>query len=77
LLKPKVAQNVTINVGYFIFSKKKNHNEPPKVAQSSHPEAKQNLASDTQGGKRDLTGGKRDIKGTKLVGQKNEEMLGI
>jgi hypothetical protein len=69
-------------VGHFIFSK--NHNEPPKVAQSSHHEAKQNLATNTQGGKRDLTGGKRDltwgkrdIKGTKLVGHKNEEMLGI
>jgi hypothetical protein len=31
LLKPKVTQNVTISLGYFIFSK--NHNEPPKVAQ--------------------------------------------
>jgi hypothetical protein len=27
----KVAQNVAISLGYFIFSK--NHNEPPKVAQ--------------------------------------------
>jgi hypothetical protein len=33
LLKQKVAQNVTIFMGYFIFSK--NHNEPPKVAQSA------------------------------------------
>ncbi len=31
LLKPKVAQNVAISLGYFIFSK--NHNELPKVAQ--------------------------------------------
>jgi hypothetical protein len=31
LLKQKVAQNVTISLGYFIFSN--NHNEPPKVAQ--------------------------------------------
>ena len=31
LLKLKVAQKVTIILGYFIFSK--NHNEPPKVAQ--------------------------------------------
>jgi hypothetical protein len=31
VLKQKVAQNVTIILGYFIFSK--NHNEPPKVAQ--------------------------------------------
>ncbi len=31
LLHPKVAQNVAISLGYFIFSK--NHNEPPKVAQ--------------------------------------------
>ncbi len=30
LVKPKVAQNVIISLGYFIFSK--NHNEPPKVA---------------------------------------------
>jgi hypothetical protein len=30
-LKQKVAQNVAITLGYFIFSK--NHNEPPKVAQ--------------------------------------------
>jgi hypothetical protein len=30
LLKQKVAQSVTISLGYFIFSK--NH-EPPKVAQ--------------------------------------------
>jgi hypothetical protein len=42
LLKQKVAQNVTIFMGYFIFSK--NHNEPPKVAllskitQSGHPD---------------------------------------
>jgi len=33
LLQQKVAQNVTISVGYFIFSK--NHNEPSKVAQSA------------------------------------------
>jgi hypothetical protein len=31
LLKQKVAQKVTIILGYFIISK--NHNEPPKVAQ--------------------------------------------
>jgi hypothetical protein len=31
LLKQKVAQKVTIILGYFILSK--NHNEPPKVAQ--------------------------------------------
>jgi hypothetical protein len=31
LLHQKVAQNITISLGYFIFSK--NHNEPPKVAQ--------------------------------------------
>jgi hypothetical protein len=31
LLKQKVAQNVTISLGYFILSK--NHNEPSKVAQ--------------------------------------------
>jgi hypothetical protein len=31
LLKQKVANNVTISLGYLIFSKK--HNEPPKVAQ--------------------------------------------
>jgi hypothetical protein len=31
LLQQKVAQNVTISLGYFIFSK--NLNEPPKVAQ--------------------------------------------
>jgi hypothetical protein len=31
LLKQKVAQNVTISLGYFIFSK--NHNEHPKVVQ--------------------------------------------
>jgi hypothetical protein len=31
LLQQKVAQKVTISLGYFIFSK--NHNEPPKVAQ--------------------------------------------
>ncbi len=31
LLKQKVAQNVIITLGYFIFSK--NHNEPSKVAQ--------------------------------------------
>ncbi len=31
LHKQKVAQNVAIILGYFIFSK--NHNEPPKVAQ--------------------------------------------
>jgi hypothetical protein len=43
LLKQKVAQNVAISLGYFIFSK--NHNEPPKVAQlakiaqSCHPES--------------------------------------
>ena len=30
LLKQKVAQNVAITLGYFIFSK--NHDEPPKVA---------------------------------------------
>jgi hypothetical protein len=38
LLKQKVAQNVTIFWGYFIFSK--NHKEPPKVAQfakNGHP----------------------------------------
>jgi hypothetical protein len=41
LIKQKVAQKVTIILGYFIFSK--NHNEPPKVAQvvkitqSGHP----------------------------------------
>ena len=39
--KQKVAQNVAISLGYFIFSK--DHNEPPKVtnwsqiAQSGHP----------------------------------------
>jgi hypothetical protein len=31
LLHQKVAQNITISFGYFIFSK--NHIEPPKVAQ--------------------------------------------
>ncbi len=31
LLQQKVAQNIAISSGYFIFSK--NHNEPPKVAQ--------------------------------------------
>jgi hypothetical protein len=31
LLKQKVAQNVAISLGYFIFPK--NHNKPPKVAQ--------------------------------------------
>jgi hypothetical protein len=31
LVKQKVAQNVIIILGYFIFSK--NHTEPPKVAQ--------------------------------------------
>jgi hypothetical protein len=31
LLQQKVAQNIVISLGYFIFSK--NHNEPPKVAQ--------------------------------------------
>ncbi len=31
LLKQKVAQNVAISLGYFIFSK--NHNEPTKVVQ--------------------------------------------
>jgi hypothetical protein len=30
LLKQKVAQKVTIILGYFFFSK--NHNKPPKVA---------------------------------------------
>ncbi len=42
LLKQKVAQKVTIILGFFILSK--NHNEPPKVAkltkkitQSGHP----------------------------------------
>jgi hypothetical protein len=37
LLRQNVAQNVTISLGYFIFSK--NHNEPPKVAQlaKNHP----------------------------------------
>ncbi len=37
LVKPKVAQNVTISLGYFIFSK--NHNEPPNVAYlpKNHP----------------------------------------
>jgi hypothetical protein len=41
MLLQKVAQNVTISFGYFIFSK--NHNELPKVAQlaktvqSGHP----------------------------------------
>jgi hypothetical protein len=42
LLKQKVAQNVAIILGHFIFTK--NHNEPPKVAQlvknaqPGHPE---------------------------------------
>jgi hypothetical protein len=36
LLQQKVAQNVTISLGYFIFSK--NHNESPKIAQSGHPD---------------------------------------
>jgi hypothetical protein len=31
LLKPKMAQNVAINLGYYILSK--NHSEPSKVAQ--------------------------------------------
>ncbi len=31
LIKQKGALNITISLGYFIFSK--NHNEPPKVAQ--------------------------------------------
>jgi hypothetical protein len=31
LLKPKVAQNVAIALGYFVFSK--NNNELPKVGQ--------------------------------------------
>jgi hypothetical protein len=31
MLHQKVAQNITISLGYFIFSK--NHNESPKVAQ--------------------------------------------
>jgi hypothetical protein len=37
LVKEKVAQKVTIILGYFIFSN--NHNEPPKVAQlaKNHP----------------------------------------
>ncbi len=41
LLEKKVAKNVAISFGYFIFSK--NHNEPTKVAQlvknhqSDHP----------------------------------------
>jgi hypothetical protein len=38
-MKQKVAQNVAISLGYFIFSK--NHNEPPKVAQlvkNGHPD---------------------------------------
>jgi hypothetical protein len=37
LLKQKVAQNVAISLGYFIFSK--NHNEPSRVAQlaKNHP----------------------------------------
>jgi hypothetical protein len=37
LLQQKVAQNVAISLGYFIFPK--NHNEPPKVAQlaKNHP----------------------------------------
>jgi hypothetical protein len=36
-LQQKVAQNITISLGYFIFSK--NHNGPPKVAQlvKHHP----------------------------------------
>ncbi len=33
LLQQKVAQNITISFGYFVFSK--NHNEPPKVAQKA------------------------------------------
>jgi hypothetical protein len=35
LPKQKVAQEVAIILGYLILSK--NHNEPPKVAQSGHP----------------------------------------
>jgi hypothetical protein len=37
LLNQKVAQNVTVPLGYFICSK--NHNEPKKVAQlvKNHP----------------------------------------
>jgi hypothetical protein len=31
LLKQKIAKNVAITLGYFVFSK--NHNEPPKEAQ--------------------------------------------